>query len=81
MVAAPAALYAEYTAPTEITVPAAYTNSVTLSGAAEITSQTESTVYRLTEDVTMTPSGASLSGVSYLYTSDSADNLASISLT
>ena len=79
--AAPAALYAEYTTPTEIIVPDTYTNSVELSGTAEITSQTESTVYRLTDDVTMTPTGQSYSGVSYLYTSDSAENLASISFT
>ena len=81
MAAAPTALYAKYTAPTEIEVPDSYTNSVTLSGAAAITPQTESTVYRLTGDVTMTPSGASFSTVSYLYTSDSADNLVSIALT
>lgn len=81
MAVAPAALYAEYTAPTEIVVPSTYTNSVELSGAVDFTAQTTNTAYRLTGDVTMTPSGASFSGVSYLYTSDSADNLASIGMT
>ncbi|MBR3925875.1 MAG: PEP-CTERM sorting domain-containing protein [Akkermansia sp.] len=78
---APAALYADYTAPTEIVVPDNYTNSVKLSGAVDFATQTEATAYRLTGDVSMTPSGASFSDVSYLYTSDSADNLASISFT
>ena len=77
MAAAPAALYAEYTAPTEIVVPEGYTESNTPELAAKDTD----TAYRLTADATLTPSGASLSGVSYLYTSDSADNLASLSMT
>ena len=81
MAAAPSALFAAYTAPTEIKVPDTYTNSVTLSGAAEITTQTEATVYRLTDDVSMTPKAASLSGASYLFTSDAADKLASLTLT
>lgn len=76
---APAALYADYTAPTEIVVPDSYTNSVELNGAVDFAAQTEDSAYRLTGDVTMTPSGASFSGVSYLYTSVSADNLASVS--
>lgn len=78
---APSALYAKYTAPTEIVIPDTYTNSVELSGSAEITSQTTSTAYRLTDDVTITPTGQSFSGVSYLYTSDSAENLASMTFT
>ena len=81
MAAAPSALFAAYTAPTEIKVPDTYINSVTLSGAAEITTQTEATVYRLTDDVSMTPKAASLSGASYLFTSDAADKLASLTLT
>ncbi len=81
MTMAPSVLYAKYTAPTEITVPDSYTNSETISGSADITEETESTVYRLTDDVTMSPSGSSYTGVSYLYTSDSADNLASVSFT
>ena len=81
MAAAPAALYAKYTAPTEIVVPSTYTNTVKLSGSADISAQTESTVFRLTDDVTISPSSASFSGVSYLYTSDSAAELASISMT
>ena len=78
---APSALYAKYTAPTEIVIPDTYTNSVELSGSAEITSQTTSTAYRLTDDVTITPTGQSFSSVSYLYTSDSAENLASMTFT
>ncbi len=81
LAAAPAALYAEYSAPTEIVVPDSYTNSVELSGAAAFAAQTANTAYRLTGDVTMTPSSASVSGASYLYTSDSADNLASMTFT
>ena len=77
MAAAPAALYAEYTAPTEIVVPEGYTESNTPELAAKDTN----TAYRLTADATLTPSGASLSGVSYLFTSDSADKLSSISFT
>ena len=53
MTAVPAALYAEYTAPTEIVVPDTYTNSVEISGTADIATQTEDTVYRLTDDVTI----------------------------
>ncbi len=81
LAAAPAALYADYSAPTEIVVPDSYTNSVELSGAVDFAAQTEDTAYRLTDDVTMTPSATSFSGVSYLYTSDSADKLASIGMT
>ena len=43
MAAAPAALYAEYTEPTEIVVPSTYTNTVEISGTADIVAQTEST--------------------------------------
>ena len=81
MTAVPAALYAEYTAPTEIVVPDSYTNSVEICGTADISTQTADTVYRLTDDVTISPNGVSLSTVSYLYTSDSADNLADLSFT
>lgn len=79
---APATLYADYSAPTEIVVPDSYTNSVELNGAVDFATQTEATAYRLTGDVTMSPAGASFgSGASYLYTSDSADELSSISFT
>lgn len=81
MAAAPSVLYAKYTAPTEIIVPDSYTNAVELSGTAEITSQTVNTAYRLTGDVTMSPSNVSLSGGSLWFTSDSANNLASLSFT
>lgn len=78
MSAAPAALYAAYTAPTEIIIPETFTNSEELSGNAGISEEAESTVYRLTDDVNMSPNGASFSTVSYLYTSDSAEKLASM---
>lgn len=78
---APSALYAKYTAPTEIVIPDTYTNSVELSGSAEMTAITQSTAYRITDDVSMSPNGVSLSGGSYLYTSDSAENLASMTFT
>lgn len=81
LVAVPASLYAAYTSPEEITVSDTYTNSVELNGTAEFAAQTEDTAFRLTGDVTMSPSGVGISGVSYLYTSDSADSLASLTFT
>lgn len=81
MAVAPSALYAKYTTPTEITVPSTYTNTVTLSGSASITGQTTPTAYRLTGDVTSSPSGVSLSDANLWFTSDSADNLANLAFT
>lgn len=78
--AAPAALYAKYTAPTEIIVPDTYTNSVELSGTAEITSGTESTAHLVTGDVNIAINSMS-TDYSYLYTSSSATDLGSLTFT
>ena len=77
---APSALYAKYTAPTEIVIPDTYTNSVELSGSAEITSGTQSTAHLVTGDVNIAINSMS-TDYSYLYTSSSATDLGSLTFT